>query len=58
MAESICPARFVGHSIPVFVPQVEIWDGHGKFLGRADFANERAEVIAEFDGPGKACAGE
>lgn len=53
VAESICAMRFVEHSIPDFVPQVDVWDGNGKHLGRTDFANEDAKVIAEFDGVGK-----
>ncbi len=53
VAESICAVRFVEHSIPDFVPQVDVWDQHGEHLGRTDFANERAKVIAEFDGAGK-----
>lgn len=53
VAESICAVRFVEHSILGFEPQVDIRDGGGKHLGRTDFANRRAKVIAEFDGAGK-----
>lgn len=53
VAESICAVRFVEHSIPGFEPQVDIRDRDGKHLGRTDFANRRAKVIAEFDGAGK-----
>ncbi|MFE1083076.1 hypothetical protein [Brevibacterium sediminis] len=53
VAESICAVRFAEHSIPGFEPQVDIRDEDGKHLGRTDFANRRAKVIAEFDGAGK-----
>lgn len=53
VAESICAVRFVEHSIPGFEPQDDIRDRDGKHLGRTDFANRRAKVIAEFDGAGK-----
>lgn len=53
VAESICAVRFVEHSIDGFEPQIDICDSSGRHLGRADFANERAKVVAEFDGAGK-----
>lgn len=53
VAESICAIRFVEHSIVGFEPQVDICDSSGRHLGRTDFANEHAKVIAEFDGAGK-----
>lgn len=53
VAESICAIRFVEHSIVGFEPQVDICDARGRHLGRTDFANEHAKVIAEFDGAGK-----
>ena len=53
VAESICAIRFVEHSIVGFEPQVDICDASGRHLGRTDFANERAKLIAEFDGAGK-----
>lgn len=53
VAESICAVRFVEHSILGFEPQVSICDDRGRFLGRPDFVNESAKVIAEFDGAGK-----
>ncbi|MCU4298075.1 hypothetical protein D3I60_13490 [Brevibacterium permense] len=52
VAESICAVRFGEHSIPGFEPQVDIRDGNGKHLGRTDFVNRRAKVIAEFDDVG------
>ena len=53
VAESICAVRFVEYSVPGFEPQIEVRDENGKHLGRTDFANEGAKVIAEFDGAGK-----
>lgn len=53
VAESICAVRFVEHSIVGFEPQVDITDGSGNHLGRVDFADPRAKVIAEFDGAAK-----
>lgn len=53
VSESICAVRFVEHSIVGFVPQVTIRDADGDFVARTDFADEKAKVIAEFDGAGK-----
>ena len=53
VAESITAVRFVEYSVPGFEPQVVIRDENGDFVARTDFANQKAHVIAEFDGAGK-----
>lgn len=53
VSESICAVRFVEYSVPGFEPQVEFYDEQDRFIGRTDFANKKARVIAEFDGEGK-----
>ena len=53
VAESILAVRFVEYSLPGFEPQVAFHDGQGRFIGRTDFADKKAKVIAEFDGEGK-----
>lgn len=53
VAESICAVRFDEYSITGFEPQVEVFDEQGHFIGRTDFADRNAKVIAEFDSEGK-----
>lgn len=53
VAESICAVRFDEYSLRGFEPQVEFYDEQNRFIGRTDFADKKAKVIAEFDGEGK-----
>lgn len=53
VAESVCAVRFFEFGIVGFVPQVNIFDDAGSWLGRVDFCHEKAKVIVEVDGMGK-----
>ncbi len=53
VGESRCVHLFWRHSVPMPVPQHEIHDSRGHFLGRVDFAWPAQGVFLEFDGQHK-----
>lgn len=51
--ESLCAVKFHRLGIRGMVPQVDVYDRAGSFIGRADFRHEDLPLIAEFHGLGK-----
>lgn len=48
--ESIVRAIIVEAGLPVPVPQVEIFDGYGRFLARGDLVYPELKIVIEYDG--------
>ena len=51
--ESDSWAYFVRHRLPLPEMQVDLFDGHGRFLGRADYWWKGARLVGECDGRSK-----
>lgn len=51
--ESLCRLMFKDQRLPAPVPQYEIRDHAGRFIGRVDFAWPEHGVVVEFDGKSK-----
>lgn len=51
--ESLCAVKFHRLGISGMVPQVDVYDRVGAFIGRADFRHDELPLIVEFHGLGK-----
>lgn len=51
--ESLCAVKFHRLGISGMIPQVDVYDREGVFIGRADFRHEALPLIVEFHGLGK-----
>jgi hypothetical protein len=51
--ESMSRVVFADHHIPMPVPQFEVVDARGHFVGRSDFGWEEEQTLGEFDGKQK-----
>ncbi|HZA71396.1 MAG TPA: type IV toxin-antitoxin system AbiEi family antitoxin domain-containing protein [Propionibacteriaceae bacterium] len=51
--ESMSRVVFAEHRIALPIPQLEVFDGLGRFVGRCDFGWEEERTLGEFDGKQK-----